>query len=203
MATDPTPHGDPAPTTTSTPATPAAPPEPAQAPAATPGQTTETPETQPTDWKSEARKWEQRAKDNRETARANEAAARRLKEIEDAQKSEAEKTAERIAALEAENRSFKEREQVAAWSAEVAEAAGVPANLLRGSTKEELEAHAAELKAVLTPATPPVSAPQPVPTIGQHPQNPGNISLPEQIAAATAAGDHALVARLKAVQLGG
>ena len=46
-----------------------------------------------TDWKAEARKWEQRAKENS-------AAAKRLAEIEEAQKSEAEKTAERLAKAE-------------------------------------------------------------------------------------------------------
>jgi len=46
-----------------------------------------------TDWKAEARKWEQRAKENS-------AAAKRLAEIEEANKTEAEKTAERLAKAE-------------------------------------------------------------------------------------------------------
>jgi len=45
------------------------------------------------DWKAEARKWEKRAKANAE-------AAKRLAEIEEAQKSEAEKVAERLAKAE-------------------------------------------------------------------------------------------------------
>ena len=45
------------------------------------------------DWKAEARKWEKRAKENAE-------AAKRLAEIEEAQKSEAEKVAERLAKAE-------------------------------------------------------------------------------------------------------
>lgn len=57
-------------------------------------------------WKAKAREQEKRAKDNAD-------AARRLAEIEDAQKSEAEKTADRIAKAEAE---------VAAVPAKVAEA---------------------------------------------------------------------------------
>jgi hypothetical protein len=48
-----------------------------------------------TDWKAEARKWEERAKENR-------SAAERLAAIEESQKTEAQKAADRIAALEAE-----------------------------------------------------------------------------------------------------
>lgn len=39
--------------------------------------------------------------------------------------------------------------QVADWTAEVAEATNVPAGLLRGATKEELQAHAEALKPVI------------------------------------------------------
>lgn len=62
----------------------------------------------------------------------------RIKEFEDAQKTEAEKQAERIAAIERENvelRSAKTRAEVAATK-------GVPADLLTGSTQAELEASA-------------------------------------------------------------
>lgn len=48
-----------------------------------------------TDWKAEARKWEQRAKENK-------SAAERLAEIEESKKSELEKVTERIAATERE-----------------------------------------------------------------------------------------------------
>lgn len=48
---------------------------------------------QETDWKAEARKWEERAK-------ANKSAAERLAEIEEASKSEAQKLAERAEAAE-------------------------------------------------------------------------------------------------------
>lgn len=53
-----------------------------------------------TDWKSEARKWEQRAKDNLTAAKANEGAAQRLAALEDANKTADQKTADRIAGLE-------------------------------------------------------------------------------------------------------
>lgn len=53
-----------------------------------------------TDWKSEARKWEQRAKDNKSRADANDEAARKLAGIEDANKTAEAKNAERITELE-------------------------------------------------------------------------------------------------------
>lgn len=94
-----------------------------------------------TDWKAEARKWEARAKDNLASARANEDAAKRLAELEDAQKSEAQKQQE---ALEKAQRELAEL-TVAKTRAEVAAAKGVPAELLTGSTQEELEARADDL----------------------------------------------------------
>jgi len=98
---------------------------------------------QETDWKAEARKWEERAK-------ANKTAAERLAEIEEASKTEAQKAAERLAAAEAKVAEFEARDQLAAWKAEVAEATGVPAVALAGSTKEALEAHAETLKPLIT-----------------------------------------------------
>src|SRR5690554_217731 len=56
-------------------------------------QSTAEPARADVDWKAEARKWEKRAKENAE-------AAKRLAEIEEAQKSEAEKVAERLAKAE-------------------------------------------------------------------------------------------------------
>lgn len=62
----------------------------------------------------------------------------KIKAFEDAQKTEAEKQAERLAEFERENAELKS----AKTRAEVAAAKGVPANLLSGSTQEELEASA-------------------------------------------------------------
>lgn len=80
-------------TTTPTPADVAPKANPAQ------GEPTDTPTPEPkaddVDWKAEARKWEQRAKENK-------TAAERLAEFEQAQMSEAEKVAQRLAAAEAE-----------------------------------------------------------------------------------------------------
>lgn len=70
-----------------------APEVPAQAPEASPPAE---PKPAEIDWKAESRKWEERAKTNAASAKENEAAARRLREIEDAQKSEAQRQAEAI-----------------------------------------------------------------------------------------------------------
>lgn len=62
----------------------------------------------------------------------------KVKAYEDAQKTESEKQAERLAEIERENAELKS----AKTRAEVAAAKGVPAALLTGSTQEELEASA-------------------------------------------------------------
>lgn len=91
-----------------------------------------------TDWKVEARKWEDRAKENFAKATAGDDAIKRLAEIEEANKTEAEKVAERLEAAEKRASELEAK----ATRAEVAAAKGVPANLLSGSTQAELEASA-------------------------------------------------------------
>lgn len=180
-------------------------PAPANAPAPTasgyetpkpPAQATrEAPAAPETDWKAEARKWEARSKENAE-------AAKRLAEIEESAKTEAQKQAERMAELEAKVKEYETREQIAAWKAEVAEASGVPAVALAGSTKEEIEAHAATLKPLIGQATPTTDPPPAVvPTVGKTPSTTPNIPIGEQIAAAEREGNADLVAQLKAMQL--
>lgn len=68
---------------------------------------------------------------------------------ERAQELEAEKTtlAERVAEFEA-------KEEQSKLVAQVADDVGVPADVLRGSTKEELEAHAEVLKSLMKPTGP-------------------------------------------------
>lgn len=78
------------------------------------------------------------------------AKAEKYDAIEEGQKTELQKLQERIEKAEKENAVFKQREQVSTWAAEVSKETGVPANLLRGSTKEELEAHAEQLKEFTT-----------------------------------------------------
>lgn len=111
---------------------------------------TEGPEPEPvTDWKAEAeklkaesRKWESRAKDNAK-------AAQRLAEFEEAQKTELQKAAERAEKAEKQLQQLESERQIAGWKAEVADATGIPVAALRGSTREELQAHADELKPLL------------------------------------------------------
>ena len=146
------------------------------------------------DWKAEARKWEQRAKENK-------TAAERLAEIEEAQKTEAQKQAEALETANKELAKYKHREQVANWANEIVndeKFKGIPAAALKGDTREELEAHAEILRPLITPPNP---SAQPVPSIGNTPRHSGNIPIGEQIAAAEAAGNKQLVAALKAMQL--
>lgn len=102
----------------------------------------ETAPAQETDWKAEARKWEDRAKANKE-------AADRLAAFEESQKTEAQKQADALAEAQSKVKEYETREQVSAWKSEVATATGIPAAALAGSTKEEIEAHAETLKSLI------------------------------------------------------
>lgn len=108
-------------------------------------------EGEPIDWEAKyhdavkhSREWEKRAKDNK-------AAAEELEKLKESQMSEAEKTARRISELETKNAAYESEKQQAAWKAEVSKKTGVPADLLRGSTLEDIQAHAEQLDAVLHP----------------------------------------------------
>lgn len=138
-----------------------------------------------------SRKWEGLAKSNK-------AAAEELEKLREAQKSEEQKRAEREAEKDAELARYRLRDQVSAWAKEIVKDSPVPADALRGSTREELEEHFEVLSALIKKDTP---APAVVPTIGASPSV-GNVSLDDQIAAAEAAKDTALVAALKAQKLG-
>lgn len=94
-----------------------------------------------TDWKAEARKWESRAKENLSVAKANEDAAKRLAEIEEANKTAEQKQQEKLAEIERENAELK----AAAVRAQVMAEKGVPPEVmavLTGGTRSELEAAA-------------------------------------------------------------
>lgn len=92
-----------------------------------------------TDWKAEARKWEARAKSNK-------AKADKWDEREEADKSELERMTERAQAAEKKVSEFEHAAEVRRWAAEVSEETKVPASVLRGESKEEMQAHA---KAIL------------------------------------------------------
>ncbi|MFE6866016.1 hypothetical protein ACFVFS_05630 [Kitasatospora sp. NPDC057692] len=78
---------------------------PAPAPDPQPGPPTPAPPAPPTppepkDWEAEAAKWKALSRENETRAKANADAARRLAELEEAQKSDAEKLADRLKAAE-------------------------------------------------------------------------------------------------------
>jgi hypothetical protein len=96
----------------------------------------------PTDWKAEARKWEARAKENRD-------AVDKLAEREKAELTEVERARREAEEAKAEAAKYRQRDQIAQWKAEVSTATGVPAGALAGSTLEELQAHAEVLKPLI------------------------------------------------------
>jgi ATP-dependent Clp protease ATP-binding subunit ClpA len=103
------------------------------------------------DWKTKyedairhSRDWEKRAKDNKN-------AAEELKQLKDANLSEQEKSAKRMKELEAENAAYKTAKQQAAWKSEVSKKTGVPAELLRGDSLEDMQALADSISSYLHP----------------------------------------------------
>lgn len=91
-----------------------------------------------TDWKAEARKWESRAKENS-------AAAAQLKELQDKDKTDA----ERIAELERENAAHRLEKQRAEWARDITKGSRVPAAALRGDSEQAMREHFEELKALI------------------------------------------------------
>ena len=90
-----------------------------------------------------ARKLRSEARNLRARLKEAEEKARRFDEIEESNKTEAQKQAEQLAKLQQEN----ERLQAQVLKAQVATERGVPADLLAGSTEEELNASAERLLA--------------------------------------------------------
>lgn len=93
------------------------------------------------DWKAEARKWEQRAKENS-------TAAQRLAELEEAQKTEAQKLADRLAAAE-KALAEKEAEALRLTVAAKHGITGDYLDLVHGSDEASLEASASKVAALL------------------------------------------------------
>lgn len=112
------------------------------------------------DWKSESRKWENRAKENR----------RAVNERDELAKAIGDKDAT-IEALKAKVADFETAAKVREWSANAAAEHGISADLIRGNTEDEINAHAAAIAKALHDAKPPV-APV-VPQAGATPDNNG------------------------------
>ena len=100
---------------------------------------TETPTPHEVDWKAEARKWEARAKENK-------GKADKLDKLEEASKTALERATERAQAAEEKVKAYEQEAQRKQWLDEVAADTGLPAAVLRGNTREEIEAHANALK---------------------------------------------------------
>jgi hypothetical protein len=99
----------------------------------------------------------------RTEAKANAEAAARLREIEDAQKSEAQRAQEALAEAQREA----ETARLEALRLRVGVSAGLPPEAisrLQGSTEDEIAADAAKLAELLKPAAPPVAG-KPSPTL--------------------------------------
>lgn len=83
--------------------------------------------------------------------------AKRFDEMEEANKSELQKLQERAEAAEEKAKELLQKQELAAWKTEIAKEHEVPVEVLRGSTKEELEEHAKALKEKFaSPAAPEV-----------------------------------------------
>ena len=105
-----------------------------------------------TDWKAEARKWEQRAKENK-------AAADELEALKQAQMTEQEKMLARAEKAEKELKKLQAEKQHAADVREVADATGAPAALLeccadRAAMEQLAAAYTAEQKQPAAPRAP-------------------------------------------------
>lgn len=149
-----------------------------------------------TDWKAMARKWEKLAKENS-------AAAKRLQELEDAQKTESQKQAEQIAKLEAANKAYRMAEERRGWARKiVGEEAykGIPAEALRGDSEEDMREHANMLAGMLQPSEAARKMP-PIPSATRQPAGVQNVPLSAQIAAAEKSGNVTEAIALKAMML--
>src|SRR5690606_9148296 len=94
------------------------------------------------------------------------AKADQLDQLSESAKSDIEKALERAAKAEAEVAKYQQREQIGKWADEITKGSDVPATLLRGTTREELEQHFNQLKEqfaarVPKPKRTPVPAGQP------------------------------------------
>lgn len=131
------------------------------------------------------------------------AKAQQLAGLEEAAKTAEQKQAEELEALRSRVTEFETRDQISGWKSEIVKDSHIAANLLRGSTREELEQHFQELSAAIpVPNSTPAPA-QAVAGVGQSPnQGSENVSIDAQIQAAEKAGDKELTASLKAIKLG-
>lgn len=129
--------------------------------------------TQFDELKGESRKWEERSKSNyQELQDAQAVIEERDKELETANSriSELSELESVNSDLQSKLDAIKQEKAHAELISEVAKESGVDASVLRGTTKEELEAHAESLKSVFRPSAPVVKGQADVP--GETPADP-------------------------------
>lgn len=141
----------------------------------------------PEDWKAHARQWERRAKADRKQVESLMAAI-----------SDKDATIEGLRTEVAERQRAAERaEKIAAAASEY----GVPADLIRGDTDEEIAEYAKRLAQWRGETAAPVVPKLADSGAGSFPARPANLSIDEQILAAQKAGDFKESSRLKAIKL--
>ena len=141
----------------------------------------------PEDWKAHARQWERRAKaDRKQVESLTDAINGKDVTIEDlrTQVADLQRAAERA-------------EKIAAAASEY----GVPADLIRGDTDEEIAEYAKRLAEWRGETAAPVVPKLSDSGAGSFPARPANLSIDDQILAAQKAGDFKLSSRLKAIKL--
>lgn len=130
-----------------------------------------TTETETVDWKAEAERWKALSRKNEEQAKANSVAAKRLKEIEDANKTEQEKLAEALE--EARKDATTTRSELARLKAAVRYGlAEDDLDLLGDGDPEEIEQRAEKLAARLA-ATTESQSKRPVNSLGKTTETAG------------------------------
>lgn len=141
----------------------------------------------PEDWKAHARQWERRAKADRKQVESLMAAI-----------SDKDATIEGLRTEVAERQRAAERaEKIAAAASEY----GVPADLIRGDSDEEIAEYAKRLAEWRGEAAAPVVPKLSDSGAGAFPARPANLSIDDQILAAQKSGDFKESSRLKAIKL--
>lgn len=114
--------------------------------------------TEDIDWKARYEAELERAKAWRGKAEANKSAADELAALKESQLSETQKLEARAARAEKELNDLKTAQQRLTWRDEAAKKTGVPVDLLRGETAEEINAHAQAIKTYMAAQVKPSAA---------------------------------------------
>lgn len=138
-------------------------------------------------WKAHARQWERRAKADRKQVES-------LTDLIKASDTTIEDLRTQVADLQ---RAAERAEKIAAAASEY----GVPADLIRGDTDEEIAEYAKRLADWRGETAAPVVPKLADSGAGAFPARPANLSIDDQILAAQQTGDFKLSSRLKAIKL--